>query len=92
MCGTRPSAPHDQRTASTYIFGSICPAEGKAAGLVLPPLAFHQLRCWNLVWGLRCQLFIVMLRMLVCWLIRGLSPVIDMLPLGRITSYPVGSL
>ena len=36
MCGTRPSAPHDQRTASTYIFGAICPAEGKAAGLVLP--------------------------------------------------------
>ena len=34
--GTRPSAPHDQRTASTYIFGAICPAEGKAAGLVLP--------------------------------------------------------
>jgi len=35
--GTRPSAPHDQRTASTYIFGAICPAEGKAAGLILPP-------------------------------------------------------
>lgn len=34
--GTRPSAPHDQRTQSTYIFGAICPAEGKAAGLVLP--------------------------------------------------------
>ena len=34
--GTRPSAPHDQRTASTYIFGAICPAEGKGAGLVLP--------------------------------------------------------
>jgi hypothetical protein len=34
--GTRPSAPHDQRTASTYIFGAICPAEGKAAGLVMP--------------------------------------------------------
>jgi hypothetical protein len=23
--GTRPSAPQDQRTASTYIFGAICP-------------------------------------------------------------------
>ena len=23
--GTRPSAPSDQRTASTYIFGAICP-------------------------------------------------------------------
>lgn len=34
--GTRPSAPHDQRTASAYIFGAICPAQGKGAGLVLP--------------------------------------------------------
>jgi transposase len=29
-------APHDQRTASAYIFGAICPAEGKGAALVLP--------------------------------------------------------
>jgi hypothetical protein len=29
-------APKDQRTASTYIFGAICPRLGKAAGLVLP--------------------------------------------------------
>ena len=29
--GTRPSAPYDQRTASTYIFGAICPSEGKGA-------------------------------------------------------------
>ena len=34
--GTRPSAPQDQRTASTYIFGAICPKEGKGVGLVLP--------------------------------------------------------
>ena len=34
--GTRPSAPHDQRTASAYIFGAICPEQGKGAGLVLP--------------------------------------------------------
>ena len=34
--GTRPSAPRDQRTASAYIFGAICPAQGKGAGLVLP--------------------------------------------------------
>ena len=34
--GTRPSAPKDQRTASTYIFGAICPREGKGAALVLP--------------------------------------------------------
>ena len=34
--GTRPSAPSDQRTASTYIFGAICPSDGKGAALVLP--------------------------------------------------------
>ena len=34
--GSRPSAPKDQRTASVYIFGAICPALGKGAGLVLP--------------------------------------------------------
>jgi hypothetical protein len=34
--GTRPSAPHDQRTAWAYLFGAICPAKGKGAGLVLP--------------------------------------------------------
>lgn len=34
--GTRPSAPHDQRTRSTYIFGAICPARGVGAALILP--------------------------------------------------------
>ena len=34
--GTRPSAPRDQRTASTYIFGAVCPKEGKGAALVMP--------------------------------------------------------
>lgn len=34
--GTRPAAPKDQRTQSAYIFGAICPAEGKGAGLVMP--------------------------------------------------------
>ena len=34
--GTRPSAPHDQRTQSAYIFGAICPERGKGAGLVMP--------------------------------------------------------
>src|SRR5258707_1197487 len=34
--GTRPSAPRDQRTASTYIFGAICPKLGKGAALILP--------------------------------------------------------
>jgi hypothetical protein len=34
--GTRPIAARDQRAASTYIFGAICPKDGKGAGLVLP--------------------------------------------------------
>ena len=34
--GTRPSAPKDQRTASAYIFGAICPKGGKGAALVMP--------------------------------------------------------
>jgi transposase len=34
--GTRPSAPKDQRTASAYIFGAICPTKGTGAGLVMP--------------------------------------------------------
>ncbi|WP_428425369.1 IS630 family transposase [Pararhizobium sp.] len=34
--GSRPSAPHDQRTRSAYIFGAICPKQGKAAALVMP--------------------------------------------------------
>jgi len=34
--GTRPCAPHDQRTSSASIFGAICPQEGKGAALVLP--------------------------------------------------------
>jgi hypothetical protein len=34
--GTRPVAAQDQRTASAYIFGAICPAEGKAAAIVVP--------------------------------------------------------
>ncbi len=32
--GTRPSAPHDQRTKWTYIFGAICPQRGEAIGLI----------------------------------------------------------
>jgi hypothetical protein len=34
--GTRPSAPRDQRTASTYIFGAVCPKNGNGAALILP--------------------------------------------------------
>ncbi|MCH9051651.1 MAG: transposase [Proteobacteria bacterium] len=35
-CGTRPRAPHDQRTKSAYIFGATCPERGVGAALVLP--------------------------------------------------------
>jgi hypothetical protein len=34
--GSRPVAPRDQRTASAYLFGAICPARGTGAALVLP--------------------------------------------------------
>ena len=34
--GSRPSAPKDQRTPSAYIFGAICPKDGKGAALVMP--------------------------------------------------------
>src|SRR5262245_52736961 len=34
--GTRPSTARDQRTASTYIFGAVCPKQGKGAALILP--------------------------------------------------------
>jgi hypothetical protein len=34
--GTRPIAPRDQRTASTYIFGAVRPKQGKGAALILP--------------------------------------------------------
>ena len=29
-------SPRDQRTASTYIFGAVCPKQGKGAALILP--------------------------------------------------------
>jgi hypothetical protein len=52
--GTRPIAPHDQRTRSAYIFGAICPAEGKGAALVLPrcttaAMALHLIEISNAV-------------------------------------------
>ncbi len=34
--GSRPRAAQDQRTTWAYIFGAICPAKGKAAGLIMP--------------------------------------------------------
>jgi transposase len=36
ICDPASSAPKDQRTTSAYIYGAICPAQGKGAGLVLP--------------------------------------------------------
>ncbi|MBO0664526.1 IS630 family transposase [Jiella sp. CQZ9-1] len=43
--GTRPSAPKDQRTASAYIFGAICPKLGKGAALVMPRCNTHAMAC-----------------------------------------------
>jgi putative transposase len=34
--GTRPAAPTDQRTASTYIFGAICPVPSELAPTAMP--------------------------------------------------------
>ena len=34
--GTRPVAPQDQRYTSVYIFGAVCPRDGKGGALVMP--------------------------------------------------------
>jgi DDE superfamily endonuclease len=34
--GSRPRQPQDQRYASAYIFGAVCPARAEGAALVLP--------------------------------------------------------
>ena len=39
--GSRPRAAKDQRTDSAYLFGAICPAKGKGAGLVMPHCNSH---------------------------------------------------
>jgi hypothetical protein len=36
LTGTRPRQPADQRYASAYLFGAICPARGVGAALALP--------------------------------------------------------
>jgi hypothetical protein len=36
LAGPITGAPRDQRTASTYIFGAVCPKQGKGAALILP--------------------------------------------------------
>ncbi|MEF2548043.1 IS630 family transposase [Aurantimonas sp. E1-2-R+4] len=43
--GTRPSAPRDQRTASAYLFGAICPKRGAGAALVMPRCDTHAMAC-----------------------------------------------
>jgi hypothetical protein len=43
--GSRPSAPKDQRTASTHIFGAISPKDGKGAALVLPKCDTQRWTC-----------------------------------------------
>ena len=34
--GSRPAAPKDLGFTSAYVFGAVCPAEGKAAALIMP--------------------------------------------------------
>ncbi len=34
--GTRPRAPHDQRTEGACLFGALCPARAKGDGRVMP--------------------------------------------------------
>ena len=33
---SRPAAPKDLGFASAYLFGAVCPSEGKAAALIMP--------------------------------------------------------
>jgi len=34
--GSRPAAPRDLGFSSAYVFGAVCPSEGKAAALIMP--------------------------------------------------------
>jgi hypothetical protein len=34
--GGRPAAPKDLGFASAYVFGAVCPSQGKAAALIMP--------------------------------------------------------
>ena len=34
--GSRPVAPKDLGFASAYVFGAVCPSDGKAAALIMP--------------------------------------------------------
>lgn len=42
--GSRPAAPVDQRTCSAWIFGAICPAQGKGAAIVMPWCNTHAMQ------------------------------------------------
>ncbi len=42
--GTRPRQPADQRYASAYVFGAVCPARGAGAALVLPFANTHAMQ------------------------------------------------
>jgi hypothetical protein len=37
--GSRPVAPKDLGFASAYLFGAVCPSQGKAAALIMPTCA-----------------------------------------------------
>ncbi len=39
--GTRPRAPHDQRTKGAYLFGALCPAKAKSDRRVMPCCDTH---------------------------------------------------
>ena len=43
--GSRPVASKDQRFSSAYIFGAVCPAENKAAALVMPVCDTFAMNC-----------------------------------------------
>ncbi len=43
--GSRPRQPKDQRYASCYIFGAVCPARDKGAALVLPYADSFAMQC-----------------------------------------------
>ena len=36
QAGSRPAAPKDLGFASAYVFGAVCPSQGKAAALIMP--------------------------------------------------------
>ena len=47
LIGTRPAAPKDQRTVSTYIFGAICPRHHAQAEGAIDLFKTASLPCWT---------------------------------------------